>query len=75
MEEKNNPDNLVSIAEARKRQKVLRKGANGRDPDQGNNANKKANPKMSGPSGKIWFYVQFVLFLMLLAYFMQKCRG
>jgi len=74
MEEKNNPDNLVSIAEARKRQKVLRKGANGKDPNHGNQPNKKSDFK-SGPSGKIWFYVQFILFLLLLAYFMQKCRG
>ncbi len=74
MEEKNSPDNLVSIADARKRQKVLRKGANGRDPDYGNHANKKG-PSKSGPSGKVWFYVQFVLFLLLLAFFMQKCRG
>jgi hypothetical protein len=75
MEEKNNPDNLVSIADARKRQKVLRKGANGRDPDHGKNPNKKHDPKKPVQSGKIWFYVQFVLFLALLAFFMQKCRG
>ncbi len=74
MEEKNNPDNLVSIADARKRQKVLRKGANGKDPDHGNKGHK-SNPKKPGQTGKIWFYIQFVLFLGLLAYFMQTCRG
>ncbi len=74
MAEKNNPDNLVSIADARKRQQVLRKGANGRNQDPGG-PNKKSDPKKSGPTSKLWFYVQFVLFLLLLAFFMQKCRG
>lgn len=71
MEEKNRDDNIVSIAEARKRQKVVRKGANGKDP--GHEPGKK--PSGSAASSKIWFYVQFVLFLLVLGYFMQKCRG
>ena len=69
MEEKNNPDNIVSIADARKRQKVLRKGANGKDPSHNR------PPKKGGPTGKILLYIQFVLFLLVLGYFMQKCRG
>lgn len=69
MAEKNNSDNIVSIAEARKRQKVLRKGANGAD------HGKEKHPKKNGPGNKIWAYIQFFLFLGVLAYFMQKCRG
>jgi hypothetical protein len=67
MEEKNRDDNIVSLAEARKRQKVVRKGANGKDPAQ--------EPGKKTPGSKIWFYIQFVLFLLVLGYFMQKCRG
>lgn len=69
MAEKNSSDNIVSLAEARKRQKVLRKGANGADPGSGK------QPKKTGPANKLWFYIQFILFIGVLAYFMQKCRG
>lgn len=73
MAEQDQDDNIVSIAEARRKQKVIRKGANGKDPQYDF---QKKSPSSGGRGGsKIWFYLQFILFLIVLGYFMQKCRG
>lgn len=62
---------IVDLAEARKRQKTVRIDAGGRRvKPQG--ASKGGAPV---PKRKFWHYVQFVLFLAIMAYFMQLCSG
>lgn len=62
---------IVDLAEARKRQRTLRFGASAR-----NHANGKSPPKQPRGTGrKIWSYVQFLLFLAVIAYFMRLCQS
>ena len=63
MSDDNNPKNVVNLAEARRRQRTVRAGASGKDG--------KASGKT--PAKKIWVYVQFLLFLGIVAYLMQLC--
>lgn len=58
-----NQQNVVSLAEARKRQKTVRSQAAARD--------KKTPAKMHS----VWGYIQLLLFLAVVAYMMQLCRS
>ncbi len=68
-EDKNEPK-VVNLADARKRQRTVRAGAQGK-------AGMNGAGKAKAPSGKksIWTYVQVILFLAIVAYAMQLCRS
>jgi hypothetical protein len=62
--------NIVDLAEARKRQRTVRAGATtrfGKGKDGGGGERR--------PVRRFWIYLQFLLFLAVLAYMMQRCRG
>jgi len=63
---------IVDLAEARKRQRTLRFGASAR---QHANGKGPAKPPQRGTGRKIWSYVQFLLFLAVIAYFMRLCQS
>lgn len=65
MGDNNDEKNVVNLADARRRQRTDRIDGASRSPK-----------KPSSPLGKkLWGYVQVVLFLGLIFYFMQLCRG
>lgn len=74
-DEKGEP-NVVSLAEARKRQKTLQAarkldGKGGR----ANGASRSPNKPMdSNGVKKVWGYLQVILFLLVVAYFMHLCQ-
>jgi hypothetical protein len=70
----NDPDkNIISIAEARKRQQTLRKGADGKNKSLNGSGAKKSGKTIAGFSILAW--LQFAVFLIFLSYAMQHCRG
>jgi hypothetical protein len=68
-------ENVVSLADARRRQRTVQKptAANGRAAPKGGRAG--ASSKAERPPRKFWAYVQFVLFLAVVAYMMQLCKS
>ena len=65
-QEPENKKNVVNLADARKRQKTVRAGASGRKGDE---------PRAKkGAVRSIWIYIQFILFLAVVAYMMQLCQ-
>ena len=70
---------VVDLSEARRRQRTVQgaatlPGGRGTRAKAGRPAGKGAK---GGPrrGGKLWSYLQFLLFLAVLAYMMQLCRG
>lgn len=66
--DKQEQENVVSLAEARRRQRAMRAGASGKAKPGGGG---KLPPKVR----KVLVYFQFLLFLAILAYMMQLCSG
>jgi hypothetical protein len=58
--------NVVNLAEARKRQRTVRAGASSRSKD---GAGKRKGGR------RVWVYLQFLLFLAVVAYMMQLCQS
>ena len=67
-QESDKKENVVNLAEARRKQRTVRSGATGKAKGDG-------SPKSSGKFRQVWAYVQFLLFLAILAYMMQLCSG
>ncbi len=66
------PDKLpkvVDLSEARKKKRTIRFGQGGKS------AKLKNAPSGSGRGRTVWTYVQFVVFLAAIAYFMQLCSS
>jgi len=59
--------NVVDLAEARKRQRTLRAGASGKKEG--------GKPAQAKGAKKILVYLQFLVFLAIVAYMMQLCRS
>ncbi len=68
-EDKNEPK-VVNLADARKRQRTVRAGAQGKAAMNGAG---KAKP--TGSKRSLWSYVQVILLLAVVAYAMQLCRS
>jgi hypothetical protein len=65
--------NIINMAEARKRQQTLRKGANGKNKSLNGGGAKKPGKGVAGFSILSW--LQFILFLVFLSYVMRHCGG
>lgn len=65
----NNEPNVVNLAEARKRQKTVRAGAQSKKTMNGTGG------KTVAPKKGVWMYVQLILFLAVMAYMMQLCQS
>jgi hypothetical protein len=68
-QDKNEP-NVVNLADARKRQRTVRAGAQAKKAMNGG-----AKPGATGPKKGFWMYFQLLLFLGIVAYMMQLCRS
>jgi hypothetical protein len=67
-------ENVVKLADARKRQRTTqRAGANGKHPP-GGKAPRSRGPQPLTGWKKAGAYLQLLLFLAVLAYFMRQCR-
>ena len=64
--------NIVNLEEARRRQRVPKTDPGG---GRGKTAKKPHGRSTSNPTAKIWVYIQVLVFLAAVSYFMQLCRG
>jgi hypothetical protein len=60
---------VVDLSEARKKQRTIRFGQGGKG------ASAKKAPGKSAGGRTVWTYVQFIVFLAAIAYFMQLCSS
>jgi hypothetical protein len=74
-------ENVVNLAEARRRQRTVQKAANGRFGD-GHSPRAGASSGRGGKAGgaptgwrKVFVFVQLLIVLFAVAYMMQLCRG
>jgi hypothetical protein len=67
MSDDDNEKNVVNLADARRRQRTARVA-----PKAGKS---KSSKGPAGLTGKVWIYVQALLFLALVSYFMRLCKG
>jgi hypothetical protein len=72
-----NPKNVVKLSDARKKQRTLKGASTGNGHASGQFGKKPANKSNSFPGGqsKFWTVLQFIIFMVLIAFVMSECGG